>query len=664
MDVALDGRLYHRQIERVNVRCALAVQRTASSADPDKVARLTEAARELDREIESELALGRCAQLWDRLGLLEDEIDLLWTVVAAAVDARVLGHLRVLGGSEVSRGISLGVHAHVAELDGRRTRMLLRRLMAPNPLLHDGLLEWGGDPELAPIARPLVAPARTMGWLAGLDVPDERMRDAGAVVRLPPVIEQDAAQRAALASLAPLFAAEPSPLIILEGPEGSGRRTAAAQAAATLGCTVVALDLRQLPKDEAIRAAALVGLRRECRLRDAIPLVANVDELLGGEDASFALHTLARAIDAWRGRFVVTTSVACPDLGIDRTAIRVAWNVPDVATRRRLWVRALGPEAELTGRELDDLAFRYALGPDGIARAAESGHTLAAGARLGTRHVIEGVRSNIAIRFGELATHQTPRHAWDDVVLAPDLQDQVIALIGRVRQAHLVLDEWGFESKVARGGGVAALFSGPPGTGKTMVAGLIAAELGLELYQIDLSKVVSKWVGETEKQLSRVFDAAEAGHALLLFDEADALFARRTKVASSSDRYANLEVNYLLQRIESFSGLTILTTNFETGIDPALRRRLAAHIAFWPPDLEERAQLWRGFIPRTAPRAKRLDFHTLADRFAEMTGANIRNAVVSAAFLAAAEDSEITQAHLERAARGEYLAMGRVLSRR
>jgi len=205
------------------------------------------------------------------------------------------------------------------------------------------------------------------------------------------------------------------------------------------------------------------------------------------------------------------------------------------------------------------------------------------------------------------------------------------------------------------------LFSGPPGTGKTMVAGLLARELDLELYQIDLSKVVSKWVGETEKQLAKIFAAADAGHALLLFDEADSLFAKRTEVKSAVDRYANLEVNYLLQRIESFGGVTILTTNLETSIDAALKRRLAAHIVFQSPEHAESVQLWKRMLAVDAPIAHPLELEKLARTYEAMTGANIRNAVLAAAFTAASQGLPISQAHLERAARGEFRAMGRVL---
>ncbi|HEY5936719.1 MAG TPA: ATP-binding protein [Kofleriaceae bacterium] len=267
----------------------------------------------------------------------------------------------------------------------------------------------------------------------------------------------------------------------------------------------------------------------------------------------------------------------------------------------------------------------------------------------------------IAEELGDLAQRQDIKQHWDELVLAPDILDQVEALIARVRHSKRVLGDWGFGSKLAKGAGVAALFSGPPGTGKTMVAGLVARELDLELYQVDLSKVVSKWVGETEKQLSRIFDGAEAGHALLLFDEADALFAKRTEVKAAVDRYANLEVNYLLQRIESFGGVVILTTNLDASIDPALRRRLAGHVVFWPPDAPERTRLWKNMLESRAPMAADVDCAALAERYPEMTGANIRNAALAAAFMAASKNVAIGQLLLERAARGEYASMGRVL---
>jgi hypothetical protein len=349
------------------------------------------------------------------------------------------------------------------------------------------------------------------------------------------------------------------------------------------------------------------------------------------------------------------------ELPVQRPIVRIGYGAPQTATRQALWRRAVAGLPGSQTLDLGLLAIRYRIGPGGIHRAVASAQLLAGDAPLTTSALVAGVRSYVAERLGDLAQRVEVRQTWDDLVLAPDLVDQAGALVARVRHAHLVLEEWGYGIKLPRGAGVAALFSGPPGTGKSMLAGLLARELELELYQVDLSKVVSKWVGETEKQLSRIFEAAEAGHALLLFDEADALFGKRTEVKSAVDRYANLEVNYLLQRIESFGGVTVLTTNMDTSIDPALRRRLACQIAFWPPEAAERARLWERMLAARGPVARHIEFKRLADDHPEMTGANIRNAVLAAAFLAAAEGTQITQALLDRAARTEYRAMGRVL---
>jgi SpoVK/Ycf46/Vps4 family AAA+-type ATPase len=193
-----------------------------------------------------------------------------------------------------------------------------------------------------------------------------------------------------------------------------------------------------------------------------------------------------------------------------------------------------------------------------------------------------------------------------------------------------------------------------------MVASLIARELGLELFQVDTGKLVSKWIGETEKHLGELFDGAEAGHAILLFDEADSLFGKRTEVRSSNDRYANLETNYLLQRLESFTGICLMTSNHETSIDPAFQRRISLHLRFELPDASERARLWRAMLPDAAPVEAVLDFGVLARRFA-MSGGYIRNAALRAAFLAADEGSAIGQAHLEHAARVEYEGMGKIV---
>jgi SpoVK/Ycf46/Vps4 family AAA+-type ATPase len=296
--------------------------------------------------------------------------------------------------------------------------------------------------------------------------------------------------------------------------------------------------------------------------------------------------------------------------------------------------------------------------PGTIVATAKSARAIAPTVSLDSVH--QGLQAHLDHQLSSVATRITCTQRWSDLVLPPDQLEQVVELVSRVKHRATVLEQWGFARKVGRGLGVSALLSGPPGTGKTMVAGLVARELGLDLYQVDLSKVVSKYIGETEKNLAKVFEAAEIGHALVLFDEADSLFAKRTAVSSSNDRYANLEVNYLLQRLEQFSGVAMLTTNHEAAIDPAFRRRLAVHLRLSMPDEAQRSEFWRAVLPAEAPVEDDLDFEGLGREFA-MTGGYIKNAVLRAAYLAAHERKPISAGHLQRGARAEIEAMGKVV---
>jgi len=594
------------------------------------------------------------------LELDPDELDLVWSIVARAVDPRVGAHLRAVFGNEPRVGLSIAQHAALRELPPVRTRALLRVIDPRHPLRRHGIIELASE-TVVDISAPWTSPARVWSYLQGDDEIDATVASLGGVVAAPEEVLLSSEQAAVREQLGGWLGRATT--IVLEGPTGSGRRTAVALAAADR--RVISLDFARVGVREA--AAALTALRREVLLSDAIPVLANLDELWSklapSEDL---LGSLARTLDGMTGPVVVTTSTPGLDLRPQlRTVVRAIWPIPDIATRRALWDSSLG--TALAPDELDLVAQRYEIGAGGIVSAVRSAIHRASHRGVSQPTLSDltaGVQDNISERLGELARRVVVRQDWSELVLVPETLDDVRALLGRVRHAHFVLEGWGFKKKLARGTGVAALFSGPPGTGKTMVAGLIARELQLELYQVDLSRIVSKWVGETEKQLAKLFEAAEAGHALLLFDEADSLFAKRSaEVKSATDRYANLEVNYLLQRIESFGGVAILTTNLDTSIDPALKRRLASHIVFGAPDLDERTRLWREMLDTGAPVDQAVNCHKLADEFSAMSGANIRNAVLSAAFLAAEEGTTITFDVLRRAARGEYRSMGHVLGR-
>ncbi|MEO8703715.1 MAG: ATP-binding protein [Kofleriaceae bacterium] len=587
------------------------------------------------------------------------ELDLMWTAVAATSDPTLSPDIRDLCGGEGRHGISQALYAVLAGLDASSARALALTLTPLHPLLRYGLLELRGDG--LGVAQPLAATPRTASYLAGLDRIDEQVLRLGGeltVVREPLLTD---AQLEVIRGVSQAITADVPMLIVIEGQSQVGKRTAAALAALAGGRRVLQLDASRV-RSTAELESGFHALRRECLLAGALPLVSHVDELFPAGGDTGAARGLFRLLDETPIPVLLTSSTIGLEIACEREIVRMTLPSSDATARKAIWSRAVtdvgGDPAEL---DLDLLATRYALGAGSIQRAASVARLLTR-ERIDTQHLVGGVRQGIVDRLGDLAQRVEVKQSWDDLVLSADTVDQISALVARVRHGQLVYDDWGFGAKFPRGLGTAALFSGAPGTGKTMVAGLIARELDLELYQVDLSKVVSKWVGETEKQLAKIFDAAEAGHALLLFDEADSLFAKRTEVKSAIDRYANLEVNYLLQRIESFGGISILTTNLDTSIDPALRRRLAAHIVFYPPEADERAVLWQQMIPKDAPVSTEVDFVHLAETFPDMTGANIRNAVVSAGFLAASESApRISRAHLERAGRGEYRAMGRVI---
>jgi hypothetical protein len=585
-----------------------------------------------------------------RLHLSSDALDFLWTAVAFDADPRVAPLAARIGGPSARRGATIAQHAAIFGLDGPRGRALTAELEPHSPLARADLLVAVGDG--APLATtPFLAASRLRAFLRGEDRVDALLAPFGGVLAIPPAPSVAPEHAQAVETLARAIEDGERVLMSIEGPDGAGRREAVARAAATVARAVVELDLARWDGRAIALSALVVAWRRECLLRGAVGLCCAIDTLSDAER-----RTLALLLDETPGPILVTTRPDAAPLALARPMLRVPFGVPGATARRRAWNAAL---PDVAGVDIDLLARRYRVGEPVIARAVSTARLIGDGVTTAT--IVDGLRAAATDRLGNLCTRVPVTQSWDDLVLPDDTMDQIQGLIARVRHAHLVLDRWGFASRLPRGQGLAALLSGPPGTGKTMVAGLIARELDLELMQVDLSRVVSKYIGETEKQLGAIFDAAEAGHGLLLFDEADSLFAKRTEVKGANDRYANLEVNYLLQRVESFGGIVVLTTNFETAIDPAVRRRLGAHIAFWPPDEVQRADLWRRMIPASAPFDGELDVIALARAFPQMSGAHIRNAVVSAAFLAADGGVAPSQRHLERAARAEYQTMGHIL---
>ncbi len=439
--------------------------------------------------------------------------------------------------------------------------------------------------------------------------------------------------------------------IVVRGPRGSGRRTLLAALAAGAGRSLAVIDAGKLPRDPAQRTAALGISMRRAHLRGHLPCVE-------GLDAELDPASRADIQEAFRSHPGPLALRLAPEAVVPLDPGYVLCELAPIAdgARATVWRQAAAAYG-IEAAGLDDLAARYRVGPGIVWRVAGAVARRPAIASDRSAELDATLGQHIDARMGQTATRLPRTASFDDLVLPTEVKDSLRELTARVRHRRTVYDAWGLGRMATRG--LTALFEGGPGTGKTMAAGVVARELGLEIYRVDLSRVMSKWIGETERNLSEVFAAAEDGHAILLFDEADSLFAKRTEVRSSVDRYANLEVNYLLSRLDSFEGIAILTTNFGTSIDTAFKRRMSLKLTFPFPDEEMRLLLWRVHLPASLPIADDLDLPALAERY-QLSGGIIRNVTLRAAFLAAHDGAKVTHAHLERAIKLEYREMGKL----
>ncbi len=560
--------------------------------------------------------------------------------------------------------------------DGPRAAIEAQARFRPDaPLVAGRLVRLNPTPSWAPHPPRLhcgvTAPAPVIAALRG-EPPFVPEALAFAVTRvppprLPPTLNPDTARR--LGRLVERAIAEPDggPRLLLVGPAGSGRRTALAGAMANAGRRLVAVELGLLPAEPTAFAATLADAAREARIGRA-GLLLRGDRLAEHDEAAPRWMAVIERMRAHRG--LVALSVGQPPSPLRRHlegAVEVRFRPLPAGEQRAVWMMALGAvDAEVEPELPAEMARRYDA-PIGVIRGAvldaEREVALLHGApgrpRLDADTLDRCVRRRLHHTLDEVADRVTTSLRWSDVVLPDEVMDALHRVRLQARHRERVLDGWGFRRLLSYGRGLGCLFSGPPGTGKTMVAGLLAADLRRPLYRVDLSRVVSKWVGETEKNLARVFDEAERAQAILFFDEADSLFATRTEVKGSNDRFANMEINYLLQRMEDFDGMSILATNFERSLDSAFKRRLKFRIHFPLPDDEARAELWRRAIPSRAPVDGAIDFARLGKRY-KLSGGSIKNAVLRAAFEAVDRGGGLTGRLLREAAETELREMGRL----
>ena len=510
---------------------------------------------------------------------------------------------------------------------------------------------------------------RTLHYLRGVDHLDERL--AGLLETLTDAPALAPSHRALAQRIAalwePIQDAASFPAVQLVGAESSDRRAIAFHACRLSNHQVRALPAQLLPT----RPEDLESLRRLWELEGALSSAAL---LIEGDEIREGDGSREEALSWLAGRVLgpVLISGDRRRRARHRPLVTFEIEMPKTIEQRDLWRAALGATGKEFDLQVEQLASQFHLGAPAIRAAAvdalarlETSRDSApsepgpdrAGALIAA--LWDACRVQARPRLDDLAQRIEPSATWNELVL-PDAQRRTLQEVAiHVRRRLQVYERWGFADKGRRGLGISTLFAGASGTGKTMAAEVLAGELRLDLYRVDLAAIVSKYIGETEKNLRRVFDAAEAGGVILLFDEADALFGKRTGVQDSHDRHANIEVSYLLQRMETYRGLAILTTNMKSALDVAFLRRIRFILDFPFPDAELRAEIWRQIFPDATP-TEGLDPNKLAQL--AVAGGNIRNIAMNAAFLAADAEEPVRMGHLLRSARGEYAKLKKTLN--
>ena len=491
-------------------------------------------------------------------------------------------------------------------------------------------------------AAPIRIDERVLHFLAGINQLDSRLSLILTLAKMPDAATEE--HQLLAARLVPILAttATQSPVLHLCGDDPHGQQDVATLATYVAHQPLFILRMEDIPADASALDQLIDLWTREVALLNAVLLI----EMGTAELSAFA----KRFIDRIPGNIFLTSR---DPLLLNRSLVRYDVNKPRPAEQKRLWQESIGPEAENLNGLIDRLAGQFCL-------SARTIHATGAIAQEhGPDELWNACRSLSRPRLEDMAQRIVPTADWSDLVLP---EPQILALrqlTAQVRCRVKVNETWGFAAKGRRGLGASALFAGESGTGKTFAAEVLAHELGLDLYRIDLSAVVSKYIGETEKNLRQVFDAAEEGGVLLLFDEADALFGKRTDAKDHRDRYANMEVGYLLQRMEAYQGLAILTTNLKSSLDRAFQRRLRFVVEFPFPDITQREAIWRRVFPAETP-TQGVDTAALAQL--KLPGGSIRNIALNAAFLAADANKPVSMAHLLQAARLEAQKTDRPLS--
>ncbi|WP_158628720.1 ATP-binding protein [Dyella choica] len=623
----------------------------------------------------------RLGQLIERFGLAPFERDVLLLALLPWFDARYSVLFAFIQDDARKRLPTIDFALNVLCRGGMEKTLRLASLMPQAPLVRHGLLTLKSKGDAAdPWADTFLQVDKALyHFLAGHERPG--LHDNG----LPPLLAQCAQwlkPPAHMPDRHPELTArilqfcfgggtsaapqQATPVLLLRGYAGCGRGAALATAAAAVDRQTLSLDLELLPKEDEEALGVLVLALRETRLRASCLLLRSLPAMAETRQGLFA--QFSRRIADHRSPLVYPIEPHAPPvwlgevphLLLDMPERSLAADEALLRSQLRQTAAAASPGVDL---DLGALVKRFHLSFDTLTQTLDEADLHRAQRSSTASLTIEDLNAAFRLRsqqnFGKLAQRIAPVRNFDDLIIGPDLEQQLKEILATIRHKDRVLAQ-GFARKVGYGTGISALFHGDSGTGKTMVAEVLAGALGVDLIKIDLSTVVNKFIGETEKNISRIFDLAATDSGVLFFDEADALFGKRTETKDAHDRHANIEVSYLLQRLENHPGLVVLATNHRSHLDDAFTRRLTFIVRFSFPDVALRERMWRGIWPQQVRLADDIDFADLANK-AAITGASIRNAALLATCLASEEGAScVGCTHIERALHRELVKIGRI----
>jgi hypothetical protein len=495
---------------------------------------------------------------------------------------------------------------------------------------------------------------RILHYLTGLHYLDERLVGLAEPVQIEGTLAPS--QERLVEQVAATWQQAPGglPVIELWGRDPASQQLIATAAAQAVGLSLYQLSLFAIPQTPAERSAFIRLWEREALLSHRALLLDLTETEPDEANRAGQLNQLLRSLN---GPLLLMSRG--PTRSEQRAVVSFKVGNPTRQEQSQLWQQALSQDSLNLNGNVEALVAQFDLNAAAIKAASARASATGEASLEMEAQLWQACRSQARPQLGSLAQPLEAVAGWNDLVL-PEPQKRILQeIVTHVRRRHTVYEGWGFAAKSKRGLGISALFAGASGTGKTMAAEVLANTLRLDLYRIDLSAVVSKYIGETEKNLRRIFDAAESGSVILLFDEADALFGKRSEVKDSHDRYANIEISYLLQKMEAYLGLAILTSNMKEALDDAFLRRIRFLVRFPFPGPEQRRNIWQSVLPDKVPRQE-LDFGQLAQL--NIAGGNIRNIAMHAAFLAAEAGQPLTMGHIRRAAETEYAKLEKTLT--